>query len=374
MLRLFMVVGLSCALASTAAVALAAGGSAPVAGTWRALPAAPVTADFGSARAVWTGSRMIVFGRDTLTAKDAHGAPYATATVNVAAAYDPATRTWKRLAAPRAANAVGSPSLIWTGRRLVEMDAFDTLLYAPGTGRWQHVARGHGGLVAWTGHEVLAWGGGCCGDAFSDGIAFDPAGASWRTLPRSPLAGSQHPVGAWTGRELVVLVGNLDPNGKPWPARLARAAAYDPVANRWRRIAPAPQQGGTAVWDGREVIVVGAGPQARAVLAYNPVRNTWRRLSPLDSGRADALALWTGKSVLVYGGSAPSGAPVRPRNGLVYDPRADRWSALPAAPLPARLEPAAVWTGRSLIVWGGVSTGTWGAYRPAGAAFTPAGS
>ena len=59
------------------------------------------------------------------------------------------------------------------------------------------------------------------------------------------------------------------------------------------------------------------------------------------------------------------------RSGLAYDPKADRWSAIPAAPLPSRLVPTAVWTGRSLLVWGGVSTKTWGKFLAAGAVFTP---
>ena len=71
------------------------------------------------------------------------------------------------------------------------------------------------------------------GDAFSDGVAYNPAANTWRKLPRSPLGGSQHPTGAWTGHELVIFVSGLDPDGKRWPGRLARAAAYNPATNTW---------------------------------------------------------------------------------------------------------------------------------------------
>jgi hypothetical protein len=37
----------------------------------------------------------------------------------------------------------------------------------------------------------------------------------------------------------------------------------------------------------------------------------------------------------------------------VYDPRTDRWSTIAASPLPARDGSLVVWTGHSLIVWGG---------------------
>ena len=51
-------------------------------------------------------------------------------------------------------------------------------------------------------------------------------------------------------------------------------------------------------------------------------------------------------------------------HGAAYDPRTNSWSPLPQAPLAGRLQPTAVWTGRSLITWGG---GT----KTDGAVFTP---
>ena len=41
-----------------------------------------------------------------------------------------------------------------------------------------------------------------------------------------------------------------------------------------------------------------------------------------------------------------------------------------AAPA-AKLEPTAVWTGTTLIVWGGAPTKTWGQYAEAGGVYTP---
>ncbi len=186
----------------------------------------------------------------------------------------------------------------------------------------------------------------------------------------------------------MIFVVGLNPDGKPWPARLARAAAYNPATNHWRRIAtlPEPRGGATAVWDGHELLVVGGAgrarlgrvaPLARVGFAYNPATNRWRRLSPMPSGRAGAAILWTGKRLLVWGGSltADGGPPLFPAHGLTYDPKADRWSTLPQAPLQGRLDPAAVWTGRELILWGGdkpaTPLGTGTKYLADGAAFKP---
>jgi hypothetical protein len=98
----------------------------------------------------------------------------------------------------------------------------------------------------------------------------------------------------------------------------------------------------------------------------------------MESPRFNAATVWSGEQLLIWGGSetAGGGAQVIPPHGLAYDPRANRWSPLPKAPLRGRLDPTGVWTGRSLIVWGGerakTPLGTGTTYFDDGAAFAPA--
>ncbi len=351
--------------------------AAQLAGAWRSLPPAPIDVSADNLASVWTGSKMLVFGSEP-------GKP-----VNLAAAYDPASNSWRGSARPLGPNGsyLGNYSAVWTGKEMLVWGAFDYEAYNPATNQWRRLPDrpgiGHaGGIVVWTGREMIGWGGGCCGDAFSDGVAYNPATNTWRNLPASPLAGSQHPLGVWTGRELIVFVGDLSPDGKPWPARLARAAAYDPTTNTWRRIAPlpAPRNGANVVWDGHEILVVGGAgapsgdklpPAATVGFAYDPATNRWRRLPPMESGRVGAAAVWTGNRLLLWGGSETTNAddPVIPPHGLAFDPRANRWSPLPQAPLLGRLDPTAVWTGRAMIVWGGEKSGK--KVFTDGAAFSP---
>jgi N-acetylneuraminic acid mutarotase len=330
------------------------------AGTWSRLPAAPVTADQLRA-AVWTGKQVLVFGRHAVTAKDARGNPYIVKTIDVAAAFDPARNTWRKLSPPEGAGYSPSYNAVWTGRRLLVWGPFDALSYDPMANTWRSLPRpptNAGRLTVWTGSEVVGWGGGCCGDAFKDGAAFNPATNTWRRLAPSPLAGSQSPLGAWTGHELVIFVGNSDPDGKPWPARLARAAAYNPTTNSWRRIAPLPvgRGGANVIWDGHDVLVLGGSAGGAkplsSVLAYNPSTNRWRRLAPMPRASVGAAAVWTGTRLLMWGGSAGSSVPLR--NGLSYDPATNRWTTLPDAPFAAQ-DAAAAWTGRSLFVWKGAA-------------------
>jgi N-acetylneuraminic acid mutarotase len=345
-----------------------------VSGTWRALPQAPIPAP-DVRLSVWTGKEMIVFGR-----VDEHGPTgEILSSKDVAAAYDPDALSWRELAAPFSAPGYpGRWAAVWTGKEMLVWgdvnQAFD-----PATNRWRRLPPapgGRGGIVVWSGDELIEWGGGCCGDVSSDGAAYNPSTNSWRKIALPPVGGQQSPVGAWTGKELVIFPGQ-DPDGKP-----VGGAAYNPATNTWRGIGskPRPAFGAHAVWDGYEVLVTG-GTRAYTLstggLAYNPTTNRSRRLRS-GFGRSGPATVWTGRRLLVWGGQTFPGATVSARHGVSYDPIANRWSLLPQSPLPARVDPSAVWTGRDLIVWGG-STSSCRLNGPChtqlhsdGAAFTPA--
>jgi hypothetical protein len=335
---------------------------------WHPLPAAPIRVDSGLS-GVWTDKELIVSG-----VRSGPDGTFVEST-DVAAAYNPTTSTWRRLPRPPKMDGYCRRDVAWTGKEMLVWGC-DQVAFDPSTDRWRRLPRAPGGegIVVWTGKEMIGWGGGCCGDAWSGGEAYRPAADTWRTLAPSPLAPEQRPVGAWTGRELILLVSGIDPaSGKPWPARFARAAAYDPTTDTWRRIAPLPaaREGAGAVWDGREVLVVGGD---RVGLAYDPKTNGWRRLSPMPSSRVDVTAIWSGTRLLVWG--FRSHASARPAAPLVYDPKSDRWSALPRAPLRG-VGQSVVWTGHRLLVLGGVIGTPSGTNIPprhltSGAAFTPA--
>jgi len=323
-------------------------------GTWRLLPRAPIAAP-DLRLSVWTGKEMIVFGR----VEKRGPAEEILESKNAAAAYDPAANTWRRLAPPLSAPGYpGNWDAVWTGKEMLVWgdvnQAFD-----PATNHWRRLPpapAGRGGIVVWSGHELIEWGGGCCGDVSSDGAAYDPSTESWRKIAPAPVGGQQSPVGAWAGKELVIFPGQ-DPEGQP-----VGGAAYKPATDTWRRIGskPAPTKGAYAVWDGYEVLVTGGTRPgyglAKAGLAYNPATNRSRRLAPIGSGRAGTATVWTGRRLLVWGGETFPGATTTAGHGLSYDPIGNRWSPLPPSPLPARVDPTAVWTGRELIVWGGRTT------------------
>ncbi len=124
--------------------------------------------------------------------------------------------------------------------------------------------------------------------------------------------------------------------------------------------------GAAVVWTGEQLIVWGgevaaAGlrpdrgwPTTNAGGSYDPGTGLWVSLPPAPlSARSDASALWTGAEMLVIGGGGPDGA--------AYDPAARSWRELPLNPVPSN--PAAVWTGREAILFGGPG--------PSGVAYLP---
>lgn len=255
---------------------------------------------------------------------------------------------------------------------------------SPRLGAWRAIAAGPlaariSASVVWSGRELLVWRGrGCvrgrCDDqgaaTFADGAAFDPGTETWRTLAPSPLSPRSGAMSAWSGREMLV-----------WGGTAASApidgAAFDPAADRWRPLAPGPLGGGAlqAVWSGREMLVwAGAGGPASASAtpvhdgaAYDPAADQWRSLSPAPLAGRLVRGSWTGRELLIWGGEGPGPAQA---DGAAYDPAADSWRRIGSAPLAPRRGFAEVWTGRELLVWGGAGA-TGSSVFGDGAAYDP---
>lgn len=199
--------------------------------------------------------------------------------------------------------------------------------------------------TVWTGAEMIVWGGTTGQGLLADGAAYDPVKDSWRRLAASPLSPRTGSAAAWTGKEMLVWGGSEQADG----------AAYDPEADRWRPLAPSPLAGRTApvvAWTDQEMIVW-SGSELDDGAAYDPLADRWRTIaaSPVG-GRYSPATVWTGQEMLVWGGDSEQS--FFADDGAAYDPEADRWRTLPPAPLSARTAMAAVWTGREMLTWGGI--------------------
>ena len=104
--------------------------------------------------------------------------------------------------------------------------------------------------------------------------------------------------------------------------------AYDPDVGRWEERAPlhtARGFFGTAVVDGRIVVVAGRTRPPAPTEVYDPARDAWTvgASDPEARNRFPAVA-WRGR-VLAMGGEADYGNRTAVEV-LVYDPEADTWS------------------------------------------------
>jgi len=92
--------------------------------------------------------------------------------------------------------------------------------------------------------------------------------------------------------------------------------------------------------------------------------DTWnnRSLDDFPEGRSDPAAVWTGTEMIVWGGTI--------RSGARYDPLLDHWTILSRAGAPTATGPA-VWTGSEMIVWAGGLNEVPGRYSPVTDAWQP---
>ena len=330
------------------------------------------------ASAVWTGKEMLVWGGESCAgaACPSDQSPH----LGDGAAYNPTTDRWRKLASSplsgreAAATAwTGSEMLVWGGTTGTTLLA-DGAAYDPVKDRWRPLARSPlaprtASASAWTGKELVVWG----GSDLADGAAYDPATDAWRPIAASPLTGRSSTVTAWTDKELVVW-GGVNLGGVK---ELNDGAAYDPAADRWRRIAASPLAGRYAsanAWTGKELVIWAGNTLGSAVLAdgaaYDPAADRWRPLPTAPvAERSAAGYTWTGREMLVWGGVGRPGAAaddpinrvLEPRtsltlleDGAAYDPAADRWRTLEPVPLLGRGFPVTVWTDQEMIMWGGL--------------------
>lgn len=229
-----------------------------------------------------------------------------------------------------------------------------------------------GHTAVWTGTEMLVWGGADpsgCGPAdpiCADGGRYDPNADVWRPIPPAPRTRTQH-TAVWTGTEMIVFGGRRTVETVPG------GDAYNPTTDTWRQLsdqgAPSRRDQHTAVWTGGEMLVWGGVTADGATGGrYNPTTDTWAPMSttgaPIERGHHTAV--WTGTEMIVWGGR---GTPGQLGDGAAYNRATDTWRPLSSRGSPgARTEHTAVWTGQEVLIWGGLGPGgeesTGAAYNP----------
>jgi len=270
--------------------------------------------------------------------------------------------------------------IVWGGRSSFAPAEHksDGALYDPRTDRWRPMSQVNAPTArsqmaaVWTGEEMIVWGGWSDGGACpATGGSYNPRTDTWTALPGeadgAPV-GRLDPAFVWSGRELILWGGLMSDGGRSCDT----GGRYNPEKRQWRPItsagAPPSVRGASAVWTGKTMLLWGGshldgdtrvniGRQAGA--SYDPERDVWRPISSegAPEGRLDHAAAWSGTEMIVWGG----GDQVKGEciTGGRYDPATDRWTPIANLNAPSgRSLTSSAWTGNGVLFFGGSTGGT----------------
>jgi hypothetical protein len=230
--------------------------------------------------AVWTGAAMLIWGGHD-----------GTSAVNGGGAYDPAGDTWTVIDAsdPDAPSPRERHTAVWTGSKMIVWGGTDGSALATGAvydpvaaDHWTPIATAgapsarYGHTAVWAGGKMIIFGGQNGGTYANDGAMYDPTNDTWATLSGmdAPAARSGHIAALGRGDTMVVW------GGTDGSAYLASGAVFDPAGNTWTvpalnaATAPTGRAEAAAVWDGTAVVVWGGydGTAVGTGASYAPPR------------------------------------------------------------------------------------------------------
>lgn len=315
--------------------------------------------------AVWTGSKMIIWG--------GNGGP-GKLFLDTGGVYDPTNQSWTPVSTTGAPSARHSHQAVWTGSKMIVWGGFGAGgaaagggLYDPATDTWTALPSmgepttriRHSAL--WNGKTMLVFGGLSNNVAIKQGASFDPVTSTWTNLPTAGQPQSRFNHSAiWTGDRMIIW------GGQDYADWLWTGSSYNPTTNTWMGPTPGAnvpegRELHAAVWTGAEMLVWGGwngGQYLNSGGTFDPATSTWKTTSTTNApaGRAEHSAVWTGKTLVVWGGCGGSSCDVLYGDGGVFtpDPSGGVWEAIPAvAAMPERRRHTTVWTGSNMIVWGG---------------------
>ncbi|MDI6788519.1 MAG: hypothetical protein QME51_09125, partial [Planctomycetota bacterium] len=185
----------------------------PATDSWTTMTTTNAPSGRSDHSAVWTGTRMIIWG----------GVDSSGNRVNTGGVYDPATDSWTTMTTTGAPTSRRghSAAAVWTGTRMIVWGGaigFDNYtntggVYDPATNSWTMMTTTgapsgrHVHSAVWTGTRIIIWGGEVVGgNRTNTGGVYDPVANSWGTAPTTtdaPTARYFHSA-IWTGTRMII--------------------------------------------------------------------------------------------------------------------------------------------------------------------------
>ncbi len=344
----------------------------PSTNTWTAMSTANAPEARSDHTAVWTGSRMMLWGGTIYV-------PFSLVPTATGGVYDPAADSWIPTSLVNAPMARATHSAVWTGVMMIVWGGGTSTggRYVPSTDSWtptstynepQPVAFS---TAVWTGNLDIVWGGGGYSLFLNTGGSYDPLLDMWtRTSLTDAPDGRTNHTAVWTGNEMIIW-GGLGGVA----VSVATGGRYNPISDSWTPTslvgAPSARHGHVSYWTGSRMLVWGGmDPGGR----YDPESDTWTSISTVNQPQSNTYftGVWTGNQMVVWGGDGPS---YFMKTGGRYNPLTDIWSPTSTLNAPEGRELAsAVWTGSRMVVWGGYNgdgMNTGGRYDPVADSWQP---
>lgn len=346
------------------------------AATWSATSTTSAAVPRFDHSGIWTGSKMIVWGGCS--------SGNCTATTNTGGQYDPVANSWSATSTSSAPATRMRHVAVWTDSKMIIWGGYSITLasyvntggvYDPVANTWTSTATSGAPTAAqysvgvWTGSQMIVCGGYSGGPYQSCAKRYDPGANAWSAISTTNApTGRVFTRAIWTGSKMIVW-GGCSVNS--CATSLNTGAIYDPVADTWIATsttnAPAGVGGHSLVWTGSKMLVWGglaSGTYVNTGGIYDPDTDSWTALQSTGAPvpRQHHGTVWTGSRMIVWGGY--NGATTN--SGGIYNPTDDSWTSTATSGVPSsRYLHTAVWTGSKMIVWGGYSTtNTGGMYVP----------
>lgn len=279
---------------------------------------------------------------------------------------------WESLSAAEVPAARSGHTMVWNGSEVVIWGGLlgngtvsaTGATYEPTSRLWRPLttlgapAARAGAASAISDAGLLLWGGFAGGTFLNTGSILSFGSYQWTDIATNgaPEPRDNH-VAAWTGSRLLVW------GGRSEAGLFGDGGSYDPQSRSWATLPtnniPSARSDPMAVWTGNSWIVWGGADHtgaldtgARLRAGTNGVPQSWAPISRVGapSPRTAACVVWTGRRMLVWGGLADTVL----GDGAAYDPATDTWSALSNVDAPTpRSGAMVVWTGFEMIVFGG---------------------
>jgi len=215
----------------------------PTADAWTTISQVGQPPDRVLPATVWTGTRVLVWGGGNAVG---NGKP------TTGGLYDPSLDTWITMSEIGAPSGRSNPIAVWTGSRMLVWGGVAAsgngpaggAMYVPSTDTWETISitgapsPRTGSAATWTGTELLLFGGELSnGDLTDEGYGYEPSTDTWRSLNSSSTPAERRDAFAtWTGSRMLIVGGTKD-NGDA----IKSAARYDPVTDTWSNMKDHPK-------------------------------------------------------------------------------------------------------------------------------------